>query len=207
MPETIQENLVVSLAYELRLADGEVVDSAPSDDPLEYLHGADNIIPGLERALTGMRVGERKAVEVSPEDGYGIYDPEDIQEIGREMLPADMPLEIGTPLVISDEDGNVMEAIISGVSPRTITIDFNHPLAGKALFFNVEVLGIRDATREEIEHGHPHDLDGGDEFDEDDEDFDEDDFEMEFDDDDDLDEDEFDIDGGVPSTDSRAPLN
>lgn len=185
MPETIQDNVVVALAYTLKLENGEIVDEADAEEPLEYLHGANNIIPGLERALTGMRVGETKQIQVAPADGYGDYDPEDIEIVPRRQFPSDAPLAVGMAVTLADDDDNYVDAVISAVDAENVTLDYNHPLAGKTLFFDVKVLGIREATPDEIEHGHVHgmffdiddDLDDEEDFDDfddfgDDEDFD-----------------------------------
>ncbi len=197
MADVIRDGAVVSLAYTLRLANGEVIDFSEADDPLEYLHGADNIIPGLEKELTGLEVGESKDVEVDPEEGYGVYDPEDVEVIEREMLPKNLPLKLGMVLAISDDEGNLSEAIVREISPKTVTLDFNHPLAGQKLFFSVKVVDVREATEDELAHGHPHSDGEHDEFDDEDyedmldfEDFEDEDFE------DDEDED-LGINGGV----------
>ena len=188
MTNVIGENKVVSLAYTLRLANGEIVDYSEAGEPLEYLHGAGNIIPGLETALGGLSVGAAKDVEIEPEDGYGAYDPEDVQTVPLSMIPKDVKLELGMELVVSDEQGNFMEAFVREIGPQHVVLDFNHPLAGQKLFFSVEVVDVREATPDEIEHGHPHGMFGHDEDefedDEDDEDYedDEDDFEEEDDD-------------------------
>src|SRR5437762_8250480 len=166
MAEIVHDGAVVSLAYRLRLANGEVIDYSEQDDPLEYLHGAENIIPGLERELTGLQVGDAKEVEVPPEEGYGVYDPKDVEVIDRTMLPKNMPLKLGMVLEITDDEGNLSEAIVREISQKNVTLDFNHPLAGQKLFFSVEVLGVRDATEEELAHGHPHGDDNFDEFEE-----------------------------------------
>lgn len=194
MLDVIKDGAVVSLSYTLKLANGEVVDYTEADDPLEYLHGADNIIPGLESALTGLHVGDQKQVEVSPADGYGEYDPQDVEVIERSKLPKNLPaLQLGMVLAIGDEDGNFSEAFVREISAGKITLDFNHPLAGQKLFFDVKVVEIREATQEELEHGHPHGIHGHDEdFDE--FDFEDDDFDFEDEDDEDyedfLDEDD-----------------
>jgi FKBP-type peptidyl-prolyl cis-trans isomerase SlyD len=192
MPDTIQNNVVVALAYTLKLENGEVVDESDAEDPLEYLHGAGNIIPGLERELSGMRVGEIKSVQVSAAEGYGEYDPEDTEVMLRSDLPDDMPLTVGTVVVLTDSEENYTEAVIREVSAESITLDYNHPLAGKTLFFDVEVLSLREATPEEIAHGHVHgsDDDFDDEYDFEDDDFEDDDFEEDDfeDDDEDLDQ-------------------
>lgn len=191
MPDVVQDGQVVSLAYTLKLANGEIIDYTEVDEPLEYLHGAENIIPGLERELTGLHTGDSKEVSVEPADGYGIYDPEDVEVIEREMLPKNMPVKLGARLLIYDEEGNESEATVREISAKNVTLDFNHPLAGQKLFFSVQVLGVRDATEEEREHGHVH---GDENFDEllDDEDDDDDDYEEYGDFEDDEDDDDYD---------------
>ncbi|MCC7447484.1 MAG: peptidylprolyl isomerase [Anaerolineae bacterium] len=175
MADVVRDGAVVSLEYELKLANGEVVDYSETDEPLEYLHGAENIIPGLEKELAGLQVGDEKDVEVPPADGYGEYDPEDVEVVERGALPKNIPLQLGMVLAVSDENGDFSEAFVREISPNSVTLDFNHPLAGQRLFFKVKVLGIREATEEELAHGHPHGAHGHDEDDEfdfeDDEDF------------------------------------
>jgi FKBP-type peptidyl-prolyl cis-trans isomerase SlyD len=187
MADEVKDGAVVSLAYTLRLTNGEIIDFSEAADPLEYLHGAENIIPGLEAELTGLHVGDEKNIELSAEDGYGEYDPEEVEVIERAQLPKNLPpLKLGMVLAISDEDGNFSEAYVREIAQNSVTQDFNHPLAGQQLFFQVQVLGIREATEEELAHGHPHGVDGHDHDDDDFEDF------MDFDEDDldELDEDD-----------------
>jgi FKBP-type peptidyl-prolyl cis-trans isomerase SlyD len=185
MADEVKDGAVVSLAYTLRLSNGEIIDYSEAADPLEYLHGSENIIPGLEAELAGLHVGDDKNIELAPEDGYGEYDPEEVEVIERAMLPKNLPpLKLGMVLAISDEDGNFSEAYVREIGQSSVTLDFNHPLAGQRLFFEVKVLDIRPATEEELAHGHPHGVNGHEHDDfEDFEDFDDDDFE---DDDDDL---------------------
>jgi FKBP-type peptidyl-prolyl cis-trans isomerase SlyD len=153
----ITDNMVVSLDYTLRLEDGEVVDSSAEHDPLEFLQGAGEIIPGLEQALYGMAVGEKKEVVVPPEDAYGDLDPEAYQMVPRELFPADLVLEEGMELnLIDTETDEPIEAFVSEILPEGIVLDFNHPLAGETLFFHVKVADVRPATAEEISHGHVH---------------------------------------------------
>src|SRR5260221_4853553 len=179
MADEVKDGAVVSLAYTLRLSNGEIIDFSEAADPLEYLHGAENIIPGLEAELTGLRVGDEKSIELSAEDGYSEYDPEEVEVIERAQLPKNLPtLKLGMVLAISDDDGNFSEAYVREIAQYSVTLDFNHPLAGQQLFFQVEVLGIREATEEELAHGHPHGVDGHEH--DDDDDF------MDFDDDDDM---------------------
>jgi FKBP-type peptidyl-prolyl cis-trans isomerase SlyD len=184
--DTVREGAVVSLVYTLRLENGDVVDFSEAEEPLEYLHGADNIIPGLERELLGLHIGDKKDVRVEPVDGYGEYDPEDVEVVQRTELPEDMrDLKLGTAVMIQDEEGNIMEAFVREIGPNSVTLDFNHPLAGQPLFFNVEVVGVREATEEEREHGHPHGV-----FDEFDDEFEDEDYYEDEDYEDDFDEDE-----------------
>ncbi|HRE47060.1 MAG TPA: peptidylprolyl isomerase [Aggregatilineales bacterium] len=190
MTDMIGDNKVVEIAYTLTLDDGRVMDEAEGDDPLAYLHGAGNIIPGLEKALVGLKVGDTKDIVIAAKDGYGEYDEEAIEVVPIKDLPKGAPLELGMEVGFQDDDGNMDTAVVKAIGPNEITFDFNHPLAGQTLHFTVEIIGVREATEEELEHGHPHGLDFDDEFDDfDDEDFDDDedyDDEDEDDDDDDL---------------------
>jgi len=173
-PEQVAKNVVVSLEYTLTV-DGEVVDYSNKEEPLEYIQGHDQIIPGLENALNGMAVGESKQVTVVASEAYGEVDQEAIIEVNRSDFPAEVPMEIGTEVQVRNMDGHVLDARIASIGGDKIKLDFNHPLAGKNLQFDVTVVGLRDATEEEIEHGHVHGVMGEDFEDEefDDEDFDE----------------------------------
>ncbi|HMT21351.1 MAG TPA: peptidylprolyl isomerase [Promineifilum sp.] len=156
----VADGLVVSLAYTLRLDDGEEIDSATSDDPLVYLHGAQNIIPGLEQALTGMKIGDARSVTVQPVDAYGEFDEEAFELVPYDAFPADVDLEEGMGLQMVDgETGRQVEAFISELLDDGALLDLNHPLAGEILHFNVEVVGLRRATTDEIAHGHAHTAD------------------------------------------------
>lgn len=178
-PEKVGKNVVVSLEYTLEV-DGEVVDFSDKEEPLEYIQGHDQIIPGLESALNGMSVGESKQVSVAASEAYGEVDDEAIIEVNRADFPAEVPMEIGTQVQVRNMDGHVLDARIASMEGDKVKLDFNHPLAGKDLLFKVTIAGLRNATDEEIEHGHVHNA-MGEEFDEE---FDDDDF-------DDMDEDEF----------------
>ena len=173
-PTQVANDLVISLGYNLTV-DGEVVDSADQSDPLLYLHGYENIVPGLERALTGMKVGESKKVVVKAKDGYGEYQKDALEWISREDFPDEIPLEEGVEILIEDEDGDEVSATIVEVTKEKVQLDFNHPLAGKELHFEVTILDLRLPTEEELAHGHAHYEDD----EEDDEDWDEDDDEWE----------------------------
>lgn len=163
-PEQISDDVVVTMLYELTV-DGEIVDASEDDEVIEFIQGLGQIIPGLEKELYGMKIGERKSVHVPPEEGYGPSDPDAIQEIPREEFPEDLPLEPGIELELKDQDGETLYAKIISVGKKMVKLDFNEPLAGKDLFFDVEIADLRLATPEELEHGHVH----GDDFDEDEE--------------------------------------
>lgn len=152
--DTIADGVVVSLAYTLTV-DGQVIAQTEDGEPMEYLHGAENIVPGLETALTGKKVGDKFSVTLDPEDAYGDYDEEDIEEIDIAELPAE-DLEVGMPLEVEDEDGYLYLAFVREINADTVVLDFNAPLAGKTLTYDVEVVGLREADEEELAHGHVH---------------------------------------------------
>ena len=149
---TIDENKVVTFEYTLKNADGEVLDSSKKNAPLEYLHGTGSIVPGLEAELSGKKVGDIFTASIEAEDGYGIRYEELIQKIDKEKLSHLPSIEIGMQLQAYDEEGMQILTIVD-VSDTEVTLDGNHPLAGKKLIFDVEVLDIREATDEEIEFG------------------------------------------------------
>ena len=158
-PPMIDDDVVVTMRYELTV-DGEVVDSSDLDEPIVFIQGHEQLIPGLERAIYEMKIGDTKSVHVTPADGYGEVDPEAIQEVARDEFPEDIPLEPGIELELKDQDGDVVFATIVSVGKNTIKLDFNEPLAGKDLYFEVEILDLRYATAEELDHGHVHGEDG-----------------------------------------------
>ncbi len=154
-PQKIADDVVVSMDYTLRV-DGEVLDTSEGGQPIEFLQGHGNIIPGLESQLYDMAVDESKDVVVSPQDGYGEVDPGAVVEVPREEFPPTITLEPGVTLQVQDNDGNVMLAQIKEVGETSVTLDFNHPLAGKELHFSVKIVGLRQPTDEEMAHGHVH---------------------------------------------------
>ena len=154
----VDTGLVVSMDYKLTV-DGEIIDSSENSDPIEFLQGHGNIIPGLEKELYGMVVGEKKSVNVPAAEGYGVYDPEAVLTVPRTEFPVEIPMEIGTEISVQNEDGEVMVAVIEAFDDKSVTLNGNHPLAGKDLSFDVTVVGIRQPTAEELEHGHIHSTD------------------------------------------------
>jgi FKBP-type peptidyl-prolyl cis-trans isomerase SlyD len=154
-PNEVGENTVVTLDYTLTV-DGEVVDTSRGSMPIQFIQGQQQIIPGLERELYGLSVGDTKEVTISPEHGYGVVDPENFAEVPKDQFPDEIPLQPGIELELTDDKGERMGARIDNVHEDLVRLDFNHPLAGKNLHFEVEVVDLRNATQEEIEHGHVH---------------------------------------------------
>lgn len=155
----IDKNSVVTLAYTLTDNDKKVIDKS-DDGSFCYLHGASNIIPGLENALTGKAAGDELTVTVQPEDGYGERNDEHMQEVGRDMFPADQELEEGMQFSAEGPDGQSLMLSITKIDGDKITVDGNHPLAGVVLNFDVKIMDIRTATSEELDHGHVHGPEG-----------------------------------------------
>jgi FKBP-type peptidyl-prolyl cis-trans isomerase SlyD len=151
----IAKKCAVAVDYKLTIDDGIVVDKSEKGDPLWYLHGAGNIIPGLEKQLEGLAVGDKKTCVVAPEDGYGTYDKSRIHQVPKTQFPKG-DFNIGDHIMASAPDGTEVPARITGSDGKTITLDFNHELAGKTLTFDIVVAEIREATKDELKHGHIH---------------------------------------------------
>jgi FKBP-type peptidyl-prolyl cis-trans isomerase SlyD len=154
--DSVQNDVVVSMEYTLHV-DGEKIDSSEGQDPLQFLVGYGNIISGLEREMMGMKVGDSKDLVIQPTDAYGDFDEEAFMEVPRDQFPKDMPLEEGLELTVRDDAGQARYARVDGIDGESVTLNFNHPLAGDELHFNVKVVGLRAPTSEELEHGHVHD--------------------------------------------------
>ncbi|MEI7844503.1 MAG: peptidylprolyl isomerase [Chloroflexota bacterium] len=152
----VQDGQVVSMTYTLRV-EGEILDSSEGQEPLQFIQGAGNIIPGLENEIYELGLGDSKKVVVQPEDGYGVLDPEAFIQVPRDQFPANIPLELGVEIQVTDENGTPMNACIDAIDDEHVTLDFNHPLAGKELHFDITIVALRDASDEENEHGHVHD--------------------------------------------------
>lgn len=148
--------MVVSLDYSLRLDNGAIIDSSAPGEPLIFLQGAGQIIPGLEQALYGMQVGDEKQVTVQPAEGYGELDPRGVQFFPIAAFPDDMQLAVGMALQAQDTSGHIHTVYVTEVNADGVTLDFNHPLAGETLHFQARIAGLRPATDEELAHGHVH---------------------------------------------------
>jgi len=153
---TIADKHVVSIHYTLTDDDGETLDSSAGREPLTYLHGAQNIIPGLEQALTGKAVGDQLQVTVQPGDAYGEFDAELVQTVPREAFEGIDQLEPGMQFEARSPEGDSSIVVVKEVVDEGVVIDGNHPLAGQTLHFDVSIEEVRDATDEELAHGHVH---------------------------------------------------
>lgn len=152
----IQDDCVVSIHYTLTNGEGDELDSSVGQDPLVYLHGAGNIIPGLEVALVGGSAGDRLDVTVQPEDGYGEVDPDPIRRVPRDAFEGIERVEPGMQFQTQGPNGQVMRVTVRETDDSGVLIDANHPLAGQTLYFSVSIEGVRSATEEELAHGHAH---------------------------------------------------
>jgi FKBP-type peptidyl-prolyl cis-trans isomerase SlyD len=153
---TVRDDCVVEMDYVLKDGEGAVIDESPEGQPLPYLHGHQNIVPGLEKALTGASVGETKKVVVSPEEGYGVREEEMVLEVPRDKLPVDLNPSVGMTLGMETTGGHTVPVRVSDVHDDRVTLDANHELAGVTLHFEVRIASIRPASSEELSHGHVH---------------------------------------------------
>ena len=153
--DTVQDGVVVSIEYTLKI-DGEEVDSSKEHGPLQFLAGHGNIVAGLESEMQGMKIGDSKNVVVPPADGYGEYDESAFMDVASNQFPSDMKVEEGLELTVRDEAGQARYARIDKVEGETVRLNFNHPLAGDELHFDVKVVALREPTSEELDHGHVH---------------------------------------------------
>jgi FKBP-type peptidyl-prolyl cis-trans isomerase SlyD len=158
--DTITDGVIAIIHYTLKNDQGEVLDSSEGGDPLPYLHGASNIVPGLEKELAGLSVGDKKDVDVAPEEGYGVANPAMIQQVPRDAFPEDAEVAPGVQFLMQGEQGQAIPIWVTAVEDGTVTIDANHPLAGQTLHFSIEVAAVRLPTDEEKTNGHPQGLTG-----------------------------------------------
>jgi FKBP-type peptidyl-prolyl cis-trans isomerase SlyD len=158
--DKIEDNRVVALRYTLSdTRGGEVLDEATESEPLLYLHGHGNLVPGLEQALAGREVGHTFEVELPPDEAFGPASKNSERVVPRDAFPEDLELEPGLELALEDDD-ELFPIWIKLVDDERVVIDLDHPFAGKTVRFTGEVLRIREATADELEHGHPHGLTG-----------------------------------------------
>lgn len=152
----IESKKVATIHYTLKNDAGETLDSSREREPLAYIQGIGNIIPGLEKALEGKAEGDNVEVTIKPEEGYGERNEQLIQSIPKTQFEQGVDLKPGMQVQGQTEDGRVQVFTITDVADEAVTIDGNHPLAGETLHFNVDVVDVRDAEAEELDHGHVH---------------------------------------------------
>ena len=151
----IEDRKVVTFHYTLRNREGEEIESSRKGEPVTYLHGYRNIVPGLEKAMAGREAGDTFEVTVEPADAYGERNPNKVQRIPAKHFPNARKLKPGQFVELQTKRGPI-QAVIVKVGRFNVDVDANHPLAGQALTFDVEITDLRDASQEEIDHGHVH---------------------------------------------------
>ena len=151
----IEDNKVVQMHYHLKDEKGTVLDSSQGKEPLSYIHGAGNIIIGLEKQLSGKAAGDKLNAVVAPAEGYGERDDSLVQVVPKSGFQGDEELQVGMQVQVGTQEGNAI-ATVAKIEGEDVTLDVNHPLAGVTLTFDVEVVEVREATQEELDHGHVH---------------------------------------------------
>lgn len=141
-----QEGDLVKVAYQGTLEDGSVFDSSDEDEPLAFVLGEDTVLPGFEKAVLGMEIGEQKTVRIPPEEGFGIHQERLVDEFSLEALPQGLQLKVGTQLEVTAEDGSRFQVVVTDLRAGRVTLDANHPLAGHVLTFHIELLAIDRPT-------------------------------------------------------------
>jgi FKBP-type peptidyl-prolyl cis-trans isomerase SlyD len=151
----ITKNVVALIHYTLKDDNGEVIDKSQEGTPMPYLHGHGNLIPGLEGELEGKKLGDKLSARIEPKDAYGVRNDEMIQDVPRAQLPEDVDIQPGMQFQAQGE-GGVNVVTVVGVEDGQVRLDGNHPLAGVTLNFEVEIAEVREASAEELQHGHVH---------------------------------------------------
>ncbi len=151
----IEKNRVVQIHYTLKDDQGEILDSSIDHDPLPYIHGVGALIPGLEKELLGKVAGDKFTTVIAPADGYGVYDEDQVFQVSADGFEEDDELELGMQVQIDTENGPAV-GTVTEIEGEEVTIDLNHPLAGVSLHFDVEIVEVRAATKQELDHGHVH---------------------------------------------------
>jgi FKBP-type peptidyl-prolyl cis-trans isomerase SlyD len=152
----LEPNKVVTFNYRLADSEGTLIETTENKEPLSFISGYKQILPKLEEAISGMIIGSKKDVKLSAADAYGEFDDKAVQQVNRSQFPEELNIEVGMSYIANSPDGKQMQFVITDVNDDDVTIDFNHQLAGKDLEFNVELLDVRNATEEELNHGHVH---------------------------------------------------
>lgn len=151
----VADEKVISIHYTLKNADGEILDSSAGHDPLVYLHGAGNIIPGLEASLVGKAAGATVAAVIPPEEAYGVRSETLVQTVSLSMFQDPDQVKLGVQFQVQTQD-SIRLATVTKIVGEDVTIDMNHPLADETLYFDVEIIDVREPAEEELAHGHVH---------------------------------------------------
>lgn len=154
--QLVAKDMVVSFHYTLKNAKGEVLDSSSGGEPMAYLHGYHQIVRGLETALLGKAAGAKFQVTVAPEDGYGAREEEMVISVPKKDWTLPESVGAGEVIELQSPEGEVVPAVIVEITDEVVVLDANHPLAGEALYFDIELTAVRAATKEELSHGHAH---------------------------------------------------
>jgi len=154
--KTVRKDRVISLNFTLKDEHGELLDQSQKDEPLQYLHGVNDVIPGLEKALEGQILGEKVRVVIPPAEAYGEYEVSLVDEVSRQQFPGIDNIQPGMQFQTQLDDGAAMVIHVTSVDGDIVVVDGNHPLAGLTLVFDVEIVDIRQASEDEIAHGHVH---------------------------------------------------
>jgi FKBP-type peptidyl-prolyl cis-trans isomerase SlyD len=153
----IADGHVVEIEYTLKNDAGEIIDASEGHGPLAYIHGKQNIVPGLEKEITGKVIGDKFSVVVVPEEGYGVRNEQMVQSVPKAQFGADVDqIQVGMQFQVEDMNGQLLLVTAVEIQDDAIVLDGNHPLAGQNLNFDIEVVSMRDATEEELAHGHLH---------------------------------------------------
>jgi FKBP-type peptidyl-prolyl cis-trans isomerase SlyD len=152
----LKSNQVVTMNFILKDDAGNVLDSTEGNEPFSFISGGNQILPKLEEKVGEMLIGSKKDVVLKPEDGYGTYQEDAVRIVKRSEFPEDIEIGKGMSFLAKSPQGKDMQFLVKEINGDDITVDFNHPLAGKTLHFNLELLNLRDATQEELDHGHVH---------------------------------------------------
>jgi FKBP-type peptidyl-prolyl cis-trans isomerase 2 len=150
----VKDGMVVSLQYTLSGEDGKPIESNKGKDPLKYTQGSHQIVPGLEKGLAGMKVGDEKRVKVTPEEGYGPVDPKGFQEFPKEKIPSE-GLKVGSVLMATGPQGQQVPVRVHEIKEKTVVLDLNHPMAGKTLVFDVKILDVQPAVTQSTQPAAP----------------------------------------------------
>ncbi len=153
---SFKENQVVTINFTLKDEKGNVIEATSKEQPFAFISGNRQILPELETKVSEMLIGSKKTIVLEPENAYGIYKDTSIQTVNRTDFPEGTKLEVGMGFIADTPDGQQMPFTIKNIEDENIMIDFNHPLAGRTLTFEVELMDMRDATTDELAHGHVH---------------------------------------------------